>query len=1025
MLAFAWVLLPPTAGAETSDRFLAEVRPLIKKHCVDCHSTEKVAGELDLQQFAAVGDAKRLPLIWENIATQVRDGEMPPKDRPALSVAEKSQLLDWIDRFLDEVALASAGDPGPVALRRLSNAEYTYSIFDLTGVPSLDPAREFPVDGAAGEGFTNAGAALVMSPTMLTKYMDAAKEVSRHAVFVPSGLAFSPSVSASDWVNERLAAIRNFYARYAGADGATPVNLQGVRFDTNEGGRLPLESYITALNESRGALDNATLSIAQLANRDGLSAKYLGLLHHALQAPSDSLLIRDLQQSYRNGQLNADQIRLWQQNLWRFTSVGHIGKVNGPRSWQETVDPLVESHAIRMPLSAPQDGSDLLLYLSTGDAGDGNQDDIAVWDNPRLVIPGRADLPLRDLRSTWQRMESGRQAIISDTAKYLAVIGEISPSSTDQVVAEQLAGDKQLNVLALANWLNILGVHVGRSVVFDQLIEGKLESTPDYSFVKGWIGSDALGVLANSSAADVRVPGLLRARSVAAHPSPTVAVVVAWRCPTKAPVTVEGQLFDAHTDCGNGFEWSLELRRGRNVRRLASGTSEGATPIPIGPLSDLSVNVGDAIAMVIGPKDGSHVCDLTAIDLEIRSETQIWNLAKDVAPDILSGNPHADSYQNDRVWVFAGEPVSGGNSTLIPQGSLLEKWQLSSDASEREDLATQLQRLLKSGDADLSVESPDGMLRKLLRSFHGPLMVNAAEAVGQSMFAQSQATSVGLDSEMFGRHPSGGEMMANNLCVTAPSVIEVRIPAELAGISEWLVDAKLHPSNQGRGSVQMQVTTSRPESLSKVAVGQARASVIDGKWTDNNLRTVHSVPVIVDQAGPARERFIAAFNDFRQLFPLALCYTAIVPVDEVVTLTLYYREDDHLKRLMLDQHESAELDRLWDELVFTSQSPLKLVDAFDQLYQYATQDADPSAFEPMRAPILEAAHRFRSIMRECEPIHVQAVIDFASRAWRRPLHVGEEQSLVALYNQLRDQGLSHDAAVRMLLTRVLVAPSLL
>jgi hypothetical protein len=82
------------------------------------------------------------------------------------------------------LALANAGDPGPVVLRRLSNHEYTYTLRDLTGVDSLDPAREFPVDGAAGEGFTNAGAALVMSPALLTKYLDAAKEVAAHLVLV-------------------------------------------------------------------------------------------------------------------------------------------------------------------------------------------------------------------------------------------------------------------------------------------------------------------------------------------------------------------------------------------------------------------------------------------------------------------------------------------------------------------------------------------------------------------------------------------------------------------------------------------------------------------------------------------------------------------------------------------------------------------------------------------------------------------------------------------------------------------------
>ena len=89
---------------------------------------------------------------------------------------------------------------------------------------------------------------------------------------------------------------------------------------------------------------------------------------------------------------------------------------------------------------------------------------------------------------------------------------------------------------------------------------------------------------------------------------------------------------------------------------------------------------------------------------------------------------------------------------------------------------------------------------------------------------------------------------------------------------------------------------------------------------------------------------MAALDQFRQLFPAALCYTKIVPVDEVVTLTLYYREDDQFRRLLLDDAQTAELERLWAGLHFVSHSPLKLVDAFEQLWQYATQDADPSAF---------------------------------------------------------------------------------
>ena len=50
----------------------------------------------------------------------------------------------------------------------------------------------------------------------------------------------------------------------------------------------------------------------------------------------------------------------------------------------------------------------------------------------------------------------------------------------------------------------------------------------------------------------------------------------------------------------------------------------------------------------------------------------------------------------------------------------------------------------------------------------------------------------------------------------------------------------------------------------------------------------------------ASRRIEASLDEFRRFFPAALCYTKIVPVDEVVTLTLFHREDGHLKRLMLE-----------------------------------------------------------------------------------------------------------------------------
>ena len=114
------------------------------------------------------------------------------------------------------------------------------------------------------------------------------------------------------------------------------------------------------------------------------------------------------------------------------------------------------------------------------------------------------------------------------------------------------------------------------------------------------------------------------------------------------------------------------------------------------------------------------------------------------------------------------------------------------------------------------------------------------------------------------------------------------------------------------------------------------------------------MPVVVNDGSAARKRIEAAFEEFRQIFPAALCYTKIVPVDEVVTLTLFHREDDHLSRLMLDDAKRRSSTGFGTRLHYVSQDALTLVDAFEQLWQYATQDADPAAFEPLRKPIQAA-----------------------------------------------------------------------
>jgi Protein of unknown function (DUF1587)/Planctomycete cytochrome C len=463
LVALSAVLaLPNLGGRAVAADFQKEVLPVLKEFCVKCHSTKDHKGDLDLERFKSLDAVKRDPKVWQQVEEQLELGEMPPKDKPQLSPAQKTKLVAWVRGTLHEIALARAGDPGPVVLRRLSNAEYTYTVRDLTGVAALEPAREFPVDGAAGEGFSNTGAALVMSPALLTKYLDAAKDIAAHAVLLPDGVRFSSHISQRDWTEERLTGIRAFYAQFTEKGGGSSVNLQGIKFDTKDGGLLPLEKYLAAMLAERDALVSKRKTIADVAKERGLNAKYLGTLWTALNDSQPSLILDLLRAQWRTAKPTdapalAASIAQWQRALWRFTTVGHIGKRNGPLAWQVPVLPLAASQEVRVKLPAPTNGNEVTLYLLASDAGDGNENDFAVWENPRLVAPGRPDLRLRDVREAVLAFQTQRERVASSAAKCLAAADEAS-ALPDRSGVAALAQKHGVEAGLLTAWLDYLGI---------------------------------------------------------------------------------------------------------------------------------------------------------------------------------------------------------------------------------------------------------------------------------------------------------------------------------------------------------------------------------------------------------------------------------------------------------------------------------------------------------------------------------------------------------------------------------------
>jgi len=265
MLCAIVLSLAGASCAAADDAFDRQVAPFLKNYCFECHNRTKSEGALDLTRYGSAASAASDFRQWEHVLTFVRKGEMPPETAKQPTADERAALLKTLEGLLAERARDLAGDPGVVLPRRLSNAEYDYTIRDLTGV-DLRPAAAFPVDPASGEGFSNTGEALVMSPNLFNKYYAAAQFTADHVVFAPTGFRFAsyPVTTFADKLKYFEQALLEFYAEH------------DVRY----------ESYLAAAWSYRHRPESRqSATIETWAGEHRLSPKYLARLWSILDDP--------------------------------------------------------------------------------------------------------------------------------------------------------------------------------------------------------------------------------------------------------------------------------------------------------------------------------------------------------------------------------------------------------------------------------------------------------------------------------------------------------------------------------------------------------------------------------------------------------------------------------------------------------------------------------------------------------------------------------------------------------------------
>ncbi|MBS1790231.1 MAG: DUF1592 domain-containing protein [Acidobacteria bacterium] len=317
-----------------------------------------------------------------------------------------------------------------------------------------------------------------------------------------------------------------------------------------------------------------------------------------------------------------------------------------------------------------------------------------------------------------------------------------------------------------------------------------------------------------------------------------------------------------------------------------------------------------------------------------------------------------------------------------------------------------------AADAEAAANLRRGILppgpRKTLKEIVSP------ETATRLNFGKSPAgTSIGADD-----FASEGSVMFEVPMPETPMLLNMQVDAELGSNRDQVV--RIVISDRADGGTRGQPTRTLIGDMASVGYKAFRKGVME--YATLLPPNSHSEPTPADK-DPVPDPFDNTYN--------------VPEHDEFVTKVKYIRDDRFFSENLIDAATRKRLDQAWNDLFASFEYHDNYLRLLAKHYGFdlkgvgiAQMDKAQIALLPveMRKYVTQLRAHYDGVIAAqtaARPGHITDCLEFASRAWRRPLTETERLGLRAFYEKALATEQDHRKAVRALIARIMVAPQFL